>query len=69
MEFAQLLKKIECGNSRGQKKEVEFTRVIKNKLCGISMGRGFWPWKFQWISHNVVEYPGVKLNFAWNFEG
>ena len=31
-----------CGNSRGQLKEVEFPEVINKKLCGISMGLGFW---------------------------
>ena len=29
----------------------------------------FWPWDFQGISHNFVEYPEVELWFVWNFQG
>ena len=44
----QGIKKTECRNSGAQWK-VEFPRVMKKKSCGMSMGLGFWPWKFQWV--------------------
>ena len=49
------------------KKEVEFPGVFKKKSCGNSMGLAFWPWNFQGVSHNFVEFPGVKTCFFWNF--
>ena len=39
--------------------EVEFPRVTKK--CGISRGLCFWPWNFQGIEYNFVEYPRVEL--------
>ena len=45
------------------KNKVEFTRLTKKRSCGISRGLCFWPWNFQGISHNFVEYPGVELCF------
>ena len=33
------------------------------------MALGFWPWNFQGVSHNSVEFPGVKACFLWNFLG
>ena len=41
-------------------KKVEFLEVLKKKLSGISMGLGFWPWKFYGVSHNFAEFPMVK---------
>ena len=26
------------------------------------MGRGFWPWNFQGVSHNFAEFPGIVTN-------
>ena len=50
------------------KKEVEFPGVYKiNRV--FSMALGFWPWNFQGVSHNSVEFPGVKACFLWNFLG
>ena len=68
MEFLWVLKKELVKIPGSVKKEVEFPGVIK-KRCGIFMGLGFWPWNFQGVSHNFVEFPRVKLPFFWNFQG
>ena len=47
MEFTGLLKKEHVEIPGVNEKQVEFLWVIKKKLCGISMGLGFWPWNFQ----------------------
>ena len=67
MEFPGLLKKNEYGKSRCQlKKKWNFISrgVIKKKSCGISMGLGFWPWKFQWVKHNFVEFQRRNFNLS-----
>ena len=47
---------------------MEFPGVYKiNRV--FFMALGFWPWNFQGVSHNSVEFPGVKACFLWNFLG
>ena len=47
MEFPGGLQKQNLETPGVNKKELEFPGMIKKKQCGISMGLGFWPWKFQ----------------------
>ena len=47
MEFTGLLKKEHVEIPGINEKQVEFLRVIKKTLCGISMGLGLCPWNFQ----------------------
>ena len=52
MEFLGVLNKqnVEIpGSEVNTQDEVEFPGVIQKKSCGISMGLGFWPWKFLWV--------------------
>ena len=49
------------------KKEVEFLGVFKKNSCGISMGPHFLLSNFQGVSHNFVEFLGVKVCFLQNF--
>ena len=38
-------------------------RVAHKKIMWILMGLGFWPWNFQGVSQNFVEFQRVKLSF------
>ena len=52
------------------KSEMEFPEGDQEKISGNSSGLfSSWPWNFQGIQHNSVEYLGAELCFIRNFQG
>ena len=56
----------------GGVEDMEFAGVLKKSLCEISIGLGFWPWNFQWVSQNLQEWEvfwNYKCDFSKNSRG